>query len=123
MGGFGALSLGFTHPDIFQMIGAHSPSLRTWSEAPDVLGNRDEYAAIDPVELAPTLDPKNEPAIWLDVGRRDDWAERVRGFHDQLRDLKIAHKFQEKVGEHDSDYWAKQIPQYLKFYAGMPTSE
>ena len=33
MGGYGALYQAFTHPDIFGVVGAHSPSLHRWDRA------------------------------------------------------------------------------------------
>ena len=57
MGGFGALALGLTHPDIFGTIGAHSPALPPFAEMRDFFDNAASFADVDPLALAETVSP------------------------------------------------------------------
>ena len=117
MGGFGALSLAFTHPGIYGAVGAHSPSLRTQGEAPDYLGDFAAFTTIDPMALARTIDPAQAPRIWIDVGTADDWAIRTTSLKDQLRARGILPEYSETSGEHYGTYWQQNAGRYLRFYA------
>jgi enterochelin esterase-like enzyme len=116
MGGFGALSLAFTHPDVFGTVGAHSPALRFWEDSPEFLGDEEHYATIDPVELARTLDPARAPRIWLDVGEEDRWGKRIVALHEILAARGVAHEYQLTPGDHDAAYWSGHVDDYLRFY-------
>jgi S-formylglutathione hydrolase FrmB len=118
MGGFGALSLAFTHPDIYGVVGAHSPSLRTQGEAPYDLGAPPDYALIDPTELASKLNPATAPKIWIDLGVEDEWASRTSALKDELRVVGIHPDYSETDGGHDADYWRANAERYLRFYTG-----
>ena len=52
MGGWGALHHGLSHPEVFGVVGAHSPSLRPDDGSLDFLGRGSEFAAKDPMALA-----------------------------------------------------------------------
>ena len=118
MGGFGALSLAFTHPDTYGVVGAHSPSLRTQGEAPAALGDPADYARIDPTALARDLDPAVAPRIWIDLGTEDEWATRTSTLKDDLRAVGIRPDYSESDGGHDADYWRANAERYLRFYTG-----
>jgi enterochelin esterase-like enzyme len=123
MGAFGALSLAFNHPGVFAAVGAHSPSLRTPDDSPEEIGDANAFAAVDPVELATTIDPATAPRILLDVGDEDEWAPRVNEFHNLLRERGIKHQFMTSPGRHDSDYWTDELPIYLRFYANSMATQ
>jgi enterochelin esterase-like enzyme len=118
MGGFGALSLGFTHPQLFAAIGAHSPTLRVLDEAPDFLRDAELYAQIDPIELAASLNPATTPKLWIDVGTDDDWLFRTSLLREQLRQRGLRPEYLETTGGHEADYWRQNSGRYLRFYAG-----
>ena len=116
MGGFGALQLALKYPDIFGAAGGHSPSLRTFEDRPDFLGDAEHFASLDPLELATRVAPAGAPRLWLDVGGEDRWTERVIDLHNILRRRGIRHEYHAASGGHDADYWNTHVPDYLRFY-------
>jgi esterase/lipase superfamily enzyme len=54
MGGWGALHQAFGRPDVFGIVGAHSPALRTDDGSIAFVGVGDEFARKDPLRLAHT---------------------------------------------------------------------
>jgi enterochelin esterase-like enzyme len=117
MGGAGALQLAFNHPDIFSVVGAHSPSLHlddgTFAA---IYGTGSDFMQREPMDLA-TLAPDIEALkIWIDVGEEDPWLERDEVLHDRLVERGIAHNWMVLTGGHDGDYWTQHLPAYLHFY-------
>lgn len=117
MGGFGALHLALTCPDVFGVVGAHSPSLRTAEELSDLFVGAGPAAPVDPLVLATILDPARAPRIRLDLGDEDQWAERAIALHDVFRLRGIRHEYHATPGGHDADYWRNHVAAYLRFYA------
>jgi enterochelin esterase-like enzyme len=126
MGAAGALQLGINYPDVFRVVGAHSPTIRNWSESlewfpPDFYGSDPTvFARSDPFTLyqmhpdvARTLD------IWLDVGTDDvSWRPVTTDFHNLLDELAIPHEFHVLPGDHNGDrYWGPHSAEYVQFYA------
>jgi enterochelin esterase-like enzyme len=116
MGGHGALYLAFTYPDVFLVVGAHSPSLRLEGEYPDILGVGEEFARRDPVQLVEAVDGLEKLRIWIDIGEEDPWRERVERLHRALLQRGIDHIWRVLPGTHNGDYWIGNIPTYLSFY-------
>jgi enterochelin esterase-like enzyme len=117
MGGFGALQLAFAHPEIFRVVGAHSPALRTIAQLSDIIDTADEDAEFDPLELAKTLDPMYAPKVWVDAGAGDEWADRVLRLGQTLDARNIPHQVQLSPGQHTADYWTMRAKDYVRFYA------
>ena len=122
MGGSGGLVQAFTYPDVFGVVGAHSPSLRENNDLVPILGEGDEFAARDPVSLARTAPGLDRLKIMLDVGEEDDWASRVVELHEALAARDVEHELHVWPGEHDGEYWMAHIPDYLRFYSHALTS-
>jgi len=117
MGGHGALQVGMNYPEVFSIIGAHSPALRTKEQAFDFWGDDDYFATIDPFTLAQTFDLSSYK-IWLDIGQDDkDWAARAIQFHQLLVEEGVAHTWNLWPGEHNANYWSSHTEDYLKFYS------
>jgi enterochelin esterase-like enzyme len=117
MGGWGALQLAFNHPNVFSIVGAHSPSL--YPEGDDqvaFLGTGDEFATKDPLALARTQDGLGTLQIWLDAGDQDPWIDRTTALHQTLQDRGIDHLWNLYTGGHDWHYWEDHILDYLRFY-------
>jgi enterochelin esterase-like enzyme len=116
-GGFGALYLALTHPEVFSIVGAHSPSLPDYAglESPRI--GESGFANFDPITLAATLDPTAAPQIRLDIGTADDWRPAVETLDGELTAQGIAHILAEDEGGHLQEYWMPHIPGYLKYYA------
>ncbi|HLH25717.1 MAG TPA: OpgC domain-containing protein [Chloroflexota bacterium] len=122
MGGSGALVQAFTHPDVFGIVGADSPSLRENNEVVPILGEGAEFAARDPVSLAATAPGLDRVQIWLDIGEDDPWYPRVVELDDVLTACGIDHEFHVWPGDHDGEYWTSHIPDYLRFYSHALTN-
>lgn len=124
MGGAGALQLAFTHPDIFQVVGAHSPSLHlddgTFSQ---IYGVGPDFAQREPINLAVDAPNLETLKIWIDSGEDDPWLERDQVLHDNLLERGIAHNWNVLPGGHDGDYWTQNIPAYLRFYDSVLNGE
>jgi enterochelin esterase-like enzyme len=117
MGGWGALQLAFTHPDVFGDAGAHSPSLYPEGNVNIAfLGTGEEFAKKDPLSLARTLDGLGSLQIWLDAGDQDPWIERTTALHQILQDRGIDHTWEPYPGGHDWHYWEDHVLDYIRFY-------
>ena len=121
MGAWGALRAAFTHPDVFGVVGAHSPSLRYPEDPAPGLGSDLDYAVRDPMWLARNLAGLNQLRIWVDVGADDHWHFRVIEFHQALQEREIPHVWNMFPGMHLPGYWAEHVLDYLRFYSeAMP---
>ena len=116
MGGHGALQNGFNHPEIFSIVGAHSPTLRTLDQNPGYFGDAAYFVTIDPVSLARTKDLSNLK-IWIDIGASDIWLPEATVLHQVLTDRNIPHSWETPPGDHSGDYWFPHIADYLQFYS------
>jgi enterochelin esterase-like enzyme len=116
MGAWGALYQAFTHPDIFGVVGAHSPSLYPDNNNLKFLGTGAEFASKDPVSLARTAAKLGTLHIWIDIGANDPWLEETTGLHNTLAQRDIVHEWHVNSGYHASEYWAQHAPEYLQFY-------
>lgn len=104
-GGVWSLEIGFRHPDLFAVVGAHSAALSVNYPHP----------LYDPLNLA--ADPAVASLrIWLDAGN-EDWAwVGVERMHEVLVQDGVAHEFVVGEGSHSDAYWAQMLPDYLSFY-------
>ncbi len=117
MGGWGALHHAFRRPDIFGIVGAHSPSLRLPDDPSiDFLGAGEEFARKDPLSLAFSQPNLGSLRIWLDTAQNDPWEEQTAKLHQILRDRGIDHIWQLYGGGHDWTYWNEHTIDYLRFY-------
>jgi S-formylglutathione hydrolase FrmB len=125
MGAEGALQLAMLYPDVFGIVGAHTPSLRDWEESaawfpPDFYRDEAYFAAHDPTSLVEAHpEVARRLTIWLDVGAQDEtWRPVVTDFHELLVARGIPHEFHVLPGNHNGDdYWAPHGGEYLRFYA------
>jgi enterochelin esterase-like enzyme len=117
MGGWGALHNSFIHPEVFAVVGAHSPSLRPDDGSLGFLGTGAEFAAKDPMEIAKTSSALGALQIWLDSAVEDPWVARARELNDTLTARGLDHTWQEYPGGHDWTYWHEHAIDYIRFYA------
>jgi enterochelin esterase-like enzyme len=119
MGGLGALHSALHHPEIFGVVGGHSPSIRPEPDlrlAQMLTGPTfDEYNPIWLVQHR--WSPSQRLLIWLDVGLDDGYRGYVERFHQGLLDRGIESSWREFTGGHDGSYWAAHVPDYLRFYS------
>lgn len=117
-GGFGALYLAFTHPDVFGIAGAHSPSLPDYGGIEYPVITAAQFGAYDPIALAARLDPADAPKIRLDIGLADDWRPAVEILDRTLTAHGIPHTLVEGEGGHLQEYWTANSEDYLRYYSG-----
>jgi putative tributyrin esterase len=124
MGGFAAIKLGLSHPEMFVFTGALSPPIDaperrfTWRRAGQWLGFRSifgpwgskERDARDPFVLLQTADPAAVPYVYLTAGENEPLLEPIQRFAARLSSRGIAHEFHTKRGGHDWTEWDAQIP-------------
>jgi enterochelin esterase-like enzyme len=122
MGGYGAMTAAILHPDVFGVVGAHSPASQTRDTAPAYFGDQAYFDAHDP----PTLYPKySEEArtlqIWVDIGQQDPWYPDIENLHVILARAGIPHQWEPAPGNHGGEYWSSQVMNYLVFYSEAMT--
>src|SRR5258708_25473133 len=108
-GGFWAFEIAFRHPDLFSAVGGHSAFFD-----PDNAG-----PAYNPIALAKTVEfsPGQQPRIWLDVAKDDDVRPNMEIVQKTLADRGIEPSYtMNPAGQHDGDYWAAHVTEYLAFY-------
>ncbi len=107
-GGVWALEIAFTHPEMFNAVGGHSPALSVNRAGLDY----------DPEALAKSA-PIDQLRIFLDAGDADWTRYETLDLSKVLDNRYIPHTFAVGKGIHDYPYWASQVEAYLKFY-GAP---
>lgn len=111
-GGFWAFTLAMRHPDVFGIVGAHSAFFPDDpNEVPPVFS---------PIDLArnSTLLPEANLRIYLDNSINDDAGSGQKLLADRLTDRSIVHTYIINTqGEHNNDYWATHLGEYLEFYS------
>jgi enterochelin esterase-like enzyme len=117
MGGYGALYHAFTHPDLYGVVGAHSPSLHSDPSQVPFLGQGEQFNEVDPVFLAGYSVNLTKLQIWIDIGKDDEaWLARTTELHNVLLYRGIPHTWQLLPGAHDYDYWTGNMLAYVRFY-------
>jgi enterochelin esterase-like enzyme len=115
MGGLGALNAAFHHPEIFGVVGGHSPSIRLAPE-PELwfLLGQNFYEHF-PQNLVWRRAPR-DVTIWLDVGAEDWWRGNIEDLHNELEAARVDHVWNVFPGTHEGIYWVDRTPDYLRFY-------
>ena len=124
MGGFAAVKLALTRPDLFAFAGAISPAidvpsrhftLRRWSQStrfriifgPDGSATRTHS---DPYILVKTAEPARTPYLYITAGTQEPLLPPILLFVELLKQRNYAYEFHSKPGGHDWDEWDTQIP-------------
>jgi S-formylglutathione hydrolase FrmB len=121
MGGFGALDIARLRPGKFCAVGAHSPAIwqtgaQTAAGAFDDARDFRHNDVVGVAQMRPGLFVG--PRLWLDAGVRDPFRPGDRAFVSALEAAHVpvsAHLGWH--GGHESGYWHRHWPTYLKFYA------
>jgi len=117
MGGMGALDLAFQHPDLFNVVGAHSPSVRLEPDPALWFLKDDNFWQNNPIWLARHQPGLEALQIWLDVGDEDVWLPNIEAVHQALVDQGLHTVWHVFPGPHEAEYWIEHVPDYLRFYA------
>lgn len=116
-GGFWAYSIGMRHPDVFSKLGGHSAAFSE-DNAP---------AANNPLELALNASflAAADLDLYLDNAASDPAGDGLQRFSSRLSSRGIPHTYIiSPTGEHDEDYWASHVQEYLTFYgSGWPLTD
>ena len=120
MGGYGALMLGFRHPELYAAVASHSgavavPGMPTEGEiaervskafGPPGSETRKTYDLAATIEALPK---EKRPALYLDCGSRDFLLEWNRTLVRKLSELKLDYEYREVPGGHDFGYWKANV--------------
>jgi S-formylglutathione hydrolase FrmB len=124
MGGFGAIKLGLSHPDLFSFIAALGPSidvphrwfdilhLGEWENVYTIFGpyGSKSRQSRDPLVLVESADPAAAPYFYLTSGDRDALLKPNLRFAAILRQRHFAYEFHTDPGGHSWSVWNSQLP-------------
>jgi enterochelin esterase-like enzyme len=105
-GGNWAVYLGFSHPEKFTAIGAHS--------APLFYGEIQRMTVV----LKTAGAAAQLPAIYIDVGNKDENLTQVLTYVTLLKQYSVPYVFTEFQGYHYEGYWSAHVDDYLLWYSG-----
>jgi S-formylglutathione hydrolase len=123
MGGFAAIKLALTRPELFAFVGAISPAIdvcerrfsikRTgeWWRLRTIfgpVGSKPRHDA-DPFVLVQSADPANTPYLYLTAGEREALLAPGRRFAARLKQRGFSSEFHTKPGGHDWGEWNSQL--------------
>lgn len=109
-GGNWAVYLGFSHPELFIAIGAHS--------APLFYGEIQRMTSVLKTDGAIA----RLPDIYIDAGNKDENLSQVLTYVTLLKKYNVPYVFTEYQGYHSEDYWSKHAADYLLWYSAEFTS-
>jgi enterochelin esterase-like enzyme len=118
MGGLGALNLAFQHPEVFGVVGSHSPSVRLEPDPGLWFMQGQTFLENDPVWLVRNRPGLDSLIIWLDAGSEDAWLPSIEAVHAALVDEGLHPFWHVFPGPHEAEYWIEHVPDYLRFYGG-----
>lgn len=118
MGGTGALVNAFRNPDVFGVVGAHSPSLPEDDGSREFLGRGNAFGARDAITLAGRRQGLENLTIWIDIGDEDPWLDRTEELRAALDQRSLDYEWRVFPGEHWGGYWSAHLSEYLRFYDG-----
>jgi S-formylglutathione hydrolase FrmB len=124
MGGFAAVKLALTRPELFVFGGALSPaidvpsrrfSLRRWEQSlrfRSIFGpeNSETRRKSDPFILVGSADPARTPYLYLTAQEQEPLIEPNRRFAERLKQRGYFYEFQTQPGGHDWGDWNRQLP-------------
>jgi enterochelin esterase-like enzyme len=102
-GGGSALRIGLKHPDVFGVIGLHSPA--TFYDT--------VYVSIWIREIS----MEDMPRIWIDIGDEDTLRDATLELIALLDELEVPYTSLLPEGDHSPAYWSAHLEDYLLWYA------
>jgi putative tributyrin esterase len=124
MGGFAAVKLALSRPDLFAFAGAISPAVdvpsrsfswRRWSQSVrfrTIFGpvGSDTRVKSDPFVLYKSADLGKTPYLYITAGEQEPLLGPIRRFTVLLKERGFAYEFHSKPGGHDWGEWDAQVP-------------
>ncbi len=104
-GGGWTVQLGLAHPELFGVLGLHSPA---------VFKDNAPYVAYYVLNIPADARPK----LWIDIGESDSELASTMQLEGVLVSSDYPHKFHLFTGDHSEVYWSAHVEDYLRWYAG-----
>ena len=146
MGGYGALRIALSHPEVFGAVATHSAMLLQQAPTPQegagrwhmsafhrAFGDpidRELWNASDPLALAARADADSAPALYFDCGEQDRYGLFAgnRELHARLAARGVRHEFALHPGDHGYEYVRTVLATSLRFLghalaAGVPAAQ
>ncbi len=128
MGGFGAVKLALSHPELFAFAGGISSAIDVprrpfsikrvgqWEHHGSIFGawGSDTRKNSDPFVIARRANPTNTPFLYVTCGQQEGLLPANQQFAALLTKQKIGHQFVETPGGHDWNQWNRQLPDMFK---------
>jgi len=132
MGGYGAVKLALSHPELFVFAGGISPAVDVpsrpfsikripqWRHHRSVFGPWGSQARRngDPFVLARSADPVRTPYLFLSCGEQEGLLPANRNFAALLENRHFRYEFHVVPGGHDWNQWDKRLPNVFQSLFG-----
>lgn len=109
-GGYWSLQIAFSHPDLFTVVGGHSPAIASMF----LNGVGDGFSMLS---MAKSIDSMKTLRIFLDAGDQDEMQPGMLQLAEELLQHGIPYAKSIGTGIHDDRYWSSRMSDYLTFYA------
>ena len=127
MGGFAAVKLALSRPELFVFVGAFSPAIdaprrrfplrraEQWWRFRTIFGPWESKTrdSSDPFLLAQSANPAATPHLFLSAGDQEDLIEPNLRFTAGLRERHFSYEFHRTPGGHNWGEWNAQIPNWF----------
>jgi putative tributyrin esterase len=124
MGGFGAIKLALSHPELFVFAGGISPAvdvpsrpfsikrIQQWRHYRSIFGPWGSQARHDgdPFVLARSVDPARTPYLYLTCGDQEGLLPANRNFAALVEKRHFQYEFHLAPGGHDWHQWEQRLP-------------
>ncbi|MCC7117766.1 MAG: esterase family protein [Anaerolineales bacterium] len=103
-GGGWTVQLGFEHPELFSILGLHSPAIF-----------KDNAPVVE--RIIKNIPEAERPRLWFDVGDADRELGSATLLEEALTRQNYFHEFHLFTGDHSESYWGAHVGAYLRWYA------
>jgi enterochelin esterase-like enzyme len=97
------VQLGFEHPDLFGILGLHSPAI--FKDGSENIEN-----------IIRRIPEKDRPRLWFDIGDSDSEQGTALLLEEILTRNDYIHEFHQYPGDHSESYWGAHVDEYLNWY-------
>jgi predicted alpha/beta superfamily hydrolase len=121
MGGYAALRIALTYPDLFAKVGAHSPTLFTDSLSDEIASDfmyPDIEARLrrDPLMMDIRTGSISHMQFYIDTGANDINRSACKLMYNRLNEIGVHAEYQILSGSHGIQYLWSHMSEYLAFY-------